>query len=957
MGATNSSTRITGSASKPASDSARTPIPLSPTPKPMPIVGDRPTVISSRPPLPTPSASDSAHRILEGRIRPGDFLGHFELLDYVGGGGMGRVFRASDTRLARIVALKVLSLEQAADAETVQRFQNEAQSAARLDHENIARVHYVGEDRGIHFIAFEFVEGVNVRVLLEQRGPLPLDEALSYTLQIAEALSHADARDVVHRDIKPSNVIVTPEGRAKLIDMGLARLRQLDSTAADLTASGVTLGTFDYISPEQARDPRNADTRSDIYSLGCTLFFMLTGRPPFVEGTVLQKLLQHQTEQPPDVREFRADLPEEIAPVLAKMLAKDPRNRYRDAGELARDLLAVSERLGLQPPLPGNRSWPAGIEAEPRFMRRHIPWMASLAALLAIVLGLEIYGTIATPPADSRSPPNLVTEDYLTELPLPKKPPATQTREKSPGQTKLPKKPVLENAESDLPAPSAGREKRADIPFAADFRGGAAFPANPAGDSSLPLVTGTAEPYFRGKNLETGQSFAAPLMIAPPKGAFPLDFVDNSPSPWRFSPSSIVSPANPAGLPAKFRLDAASAASAAKRNGKLIVGDAGGAHEFSTLGAACAAARNGDIIELRYNGRREEQPLVLQNLRITIRAGEGYAPVLVFRPREPDPITCPRGIFTLRSGRLSLTNLAVELIVPRDVPAETWSLFEIHGGQTVRIERSALTIVNADDEGGAAGHADTAFFRVLSASETHFADEVAPSEVAAAATLELFDVFARGEAVFLRAGDLQPVNLSWENGLLIAGESLLYATGGTREPKAGEMLHLNLRHVTAIARDGLFRWAGSPAAPFQLPTLLNCADNIFVSPLGMPLIQQEAAGALDNPRRLITWNGDLNFYDSIEVFWTLRPSTGETSPDAMDFAGWLSHWGPSRENQSMLDRVHWKRLPGSERPAHRQTPNDYALDREQIENPALGAASDGSDAGVQAGRLLSLPEP
>ena len=127
---------------------------------------------------------------------------------------------------------------------------------------------------------------------------------------------------MVHRDIKPSNVLITPDGRVKLIDMGLARLRVADPAVADLTASGVTLGTFDYISPEQARDPRNADIRSDIYSLGCTFFFMLAGRPPFPEGTVLQKLLQHQGDQPPDIQEVRPELPAESSRVLQKMMQR-----------------------------------------------------------------------------------------------------------------------------------------------------------------------------------------------------------------------------------------------------------------------------------------------------------------------------------------------------------------------------------------------------------------------------------------------------------------------------------------------------------------------------------------------------------------------------------------------------------------------------------------------------------
>src|SRR5256714_5941870 len=204
---------------------------------------------------------------------------------------MGAVFRATDTRLGRTVAVKVLSRDHD-DEETIRRFRNEAQSAARLDHPNIARVYYVGEDQGLNFIVFEFVDGTNLRDQVQNAGPLELEQALYYTLQLAEALAHSASRDVVHRDIKPSNVLVTAEGQVKLVDMGLARLHQVESSANDLTATGVTLGTFDYNSPEQARDPRAADVRSDIYSLGCTLFYMLTGQPPLSEGKELTKLLQ-----------------------------------------------------------------------------------------------------------------------------------------------------------------------------------------------------------------------------------------------------------------------------------------------------------------------------------------------------------------------------------------------------------------------------------------------------------------------------------------------------------------------------------------------------------------------------------------------------------------------------------------------------------------------------------------
>ena len=264
------------------------------------------------------------------------------LEQFVGGGGMGAVFRAWDTDLHRTVAVKVLSLRQAGDAESQRRFQTEARSAARLDHPNIARVHLRRRRprRALH----------RVRVHRRHECPRPrvratarcqLGDALNYTLQIAGALTHAWEREVVHRDIKPSNILITHDGLAKLVDMGLARLEYLEQAEHDETATGVTLGTFDYISPEQARNPRDADIRSDIYSLGCTLFFMLTGRPPFPEGTVLQKLLAHQSEPAPDVRELRPDVPDMLAAVLATMLAKRPEDRFQTPLDLSAALASL----------------------------------------------------------------------------------------------------------------------------------------------------------------------------------------------------------------------------------------------------------------------------------------------------------------------------------------------------------------------------------------------------------------------------------------------------------------------------------------------------------------------------------------------------------------------------------------------------------------------------------------
>jgi serine/threonine-protein kinase len=348
------------------------------------------TVISASPPhLAQPDRPAFNAREL-GRALEGRQLDHVLLEQFVGGGGMGAVFRAWDTDLYRTVAVKVLSAYQVGDIESQRRFQTEARSAARLDHPNIARVHYVGEDSGIRYIVFEYIEGANVRDLVLANGPLPVPVALNYTLQISNALTHAWEREVVHRDIKPSNILITQEGLAKLVDMGLARLESLDGPDNDETATGVTLGTFDYISPEQARNPKDADTRSDIYSLGCTLFFMLTGRPPFADGSVLQKLLFHQTETPPDVRDLRSDVPDELAAVLTKMLAKRPDERFQNPTELSAGLLHSMEQIGVAAPAVAIPAYRFRRFTAASWWRRHAAWLVPSVLLLLSVLVLGV---------------------------------------------------------------------------------------------------------------------------------------------------------------------------------------------------------------------------------------------------------------------------------------------------------------------------------------------------------------------------------------------------------------------------------------------------------------------------------------------------------------------------------------------------------------------------------------
>ena len=347
---------------------------------------DTPTIVSKKPPRPPTANGDG----LRGRK-----LAHFELLEQIGAGGMAAVLKARDTQLDRIVALKILPPEMAVESENVLRFNQEARSAAKLDHENIARVFFCGEDQRLHFIAFEFVEGENLRTVLERRGRLPVREALPYVLQIAAGLAHAAERGVVHRDIKPSNIIITPAGRAKLVDMGLARCLG-PHRDSDLTQSGVTLGTFDYISPEQALEPRNADVRSDIYSLGCTFYHMVTGRPPVPEGTAAKKLHHHQHVPPTDPRKLVPGLPDEVALVLDRMMAKDARSRYQTAGEVVQHLLTVAKHLHVGADVPEGVLFVETALPRTSGGRPYLLVGMAVAAVVALLLFLDQPG--GTPP-------------------------------------------------------------------------------------------------------------------------------------------------------------------------------------------------------------------------------------------------------------------------------------------------------------------------------------------------------------------------------------------------------------------------------------------------------------------------------------------------------------------------------------------------------------------------------
>jgi serine/threonine-protein kinase len=288
---------------------------------------------------------------------PALVLGPYCLLDMLGEGAISQVFKARHRDDGRLVALKILRPNLPADDDAARQFGREMAAVQRLSHPHIVQMLDAGHLQRRRYLAAEFLEGTDLRKVLELHGPLPVAQACTYVRQAALGLQHASQRHVVHRDIKPANLFLVspatankplPRGRRaplpasdaahlKILDWGLARLLSADEepgpvpqlSLSDGLRAGMVLGTVDYVAPEQAMNPRAADTRSDLYSLGCTFYHLLTGRQPFPGGPLWKKLLKHQQEEPTPVDQLRPDLPPGLAAVLHKLMAKDPDQRYQ----------------------------------------------------------------------------------------------------------------------------------------------------------------------------------------------------------------------------------------------------------------------------------------------------------------------------------------------------------------------------------------------------------------------------------------------------------------------------------------------------------------------------------------------------------------------------------------------------------------------------------------------------
>lgn len=277
-------------------------------------------------------------------------IGKYRILERLGTGGMGSVFLCEDTALRRRIAVKVLPRSVAKDPASLARFHREAHVTGVLDHPNIVHALDFCQDGDLFYLVMEFIDGVSFQEMVDKSGPMEIDRAAHYIKQTAEGLQHAHLNGLVHRDIKPGNILVDRTGVVKILDMGLARFTDSRNEAITTRFDDQSvMGTADYLAPEQALSLNEVDTRADLYSLGMTFYFLLSGHPPFKEGAIPQKLLWHQMKDPTPIREIRPEVSEELAEVLAKMIRKDPAQRYQTPGEVV-EALAPWTQIAIEPP-------------------------------------------------------------------------------------------------------------------------------------------------------------------------------------------------------------------------------------------------------------------------------------------------------------------------------------------------------------------------------------------------------------------------------------------------------------------------------------------------------------------------------------------------------------------------------------------------------------------------------
>jgi len=822
-------------------------------------------------------------------------VGSYRLLKPLGSGGMSSVFRAEHVENGLVVALKVLPRNLARNKTLLQRFLREAKSAEALEHPNIVAIYDRGLDQGRYYIVLEYVSGGDLHDWVRTRGPMPIAEAVAAIRSVAEGLQFAAERGLIHRDIKPANLLMTPEGRVKIADLGLAL--HADDEDERVTREGTTVGTVDYMSPEKARDSRGTSVRSDMYSLGCTFFFLLTGQPPFPGGDVADKLSRHCSAPPPDLMSLRPDIPDALNRLVQTMLAKRPEHRFADYVALTAALDAFTRGEPVPGPEGGQGEALYAIldedgddEAPDGFLpltlpgpddsgRHPEPAPASEGFLLAELADLDDGGeptpAARRPAARPQAPAALaVAEDDPPPSGLLDD--GTEVDEGGmPGHVALgPGRKMSDSERSWLTACIAGGLALIVFVIGADLL------IRSTSSSSEPTVQapGAGEPL--------------PAVVAPEPAA-PVAAVKPRPAPVKpepkgpaaraglepvHAPSEPIDPA-PEVVPeaeyarevlARFRPDWAAADVPARLPGRLTtvrrVPDPADADQKPTLRAALDVV-GGGTVEVADNGPFFESDLKVVGDARSLRARPGFRPVVCLQGSRLDG-SKPPGLVTLDGRALTLDGLDV-VVDARALAPEQASVFYSRGG-SLTLRNCTVTVVN---RGG----------RSVSLVQAVPSDR--PSKI-------------RLERTLVRGGFASVVDISGggsdvliDRSVVVNGEGAgVYVSG--KEP--GDRRVFVSRSVVATRGPAFETFDPPDGSP--RPLAVRALGSTFAHVQSPGRIPFCAAHRADAAGELLSWDGVSNVFEGWSAWLTSGSPPGVRVPDlAAVRMIWPGDDGDSRE--------------------------------------------------------------
>jgi serine/threonine-protein kinase len=794
-------------------------------------------------------------------------LGHYTIQKRIGSGGMGSVFAAQDNDLSRIVALKVLAPELSRDPSSVKRFRNEAKAAAQLDHDNIAGVYYSGEDRGLHYIAFEYVEGVNIRELIEHHQLIPLHQAVQITLQIAKVLIHTKIKGVVHRDIKPSNIIIEPNGRTKLVDWGLARALDPMDRSKDLTVDGTTLGTFDYISPEQARDPRKVDVRSDIYSLGCTFYHMVTGEAPYSHGTMLQKLLDHNSSDTPDPRKINPQIDTQLSNIIRKMMASSLDERYQKPEDLIVDLVMYSQQNGVAP-----LSVDSVVLQRQREIENPNSWRGN-AFFLATTIVVILVTLLANQFVDEPTPA-ISLKDVLPVIPA--------------KQLKLDKEAAAKLALTSGDATTDGILS-------------SSVPGKQPQTTQAPLADGNYPPMLTSQ-LSVGSDDATQTANLNMKPVATTPTTPNVPPSIPETPVTetvaSVTGIKPNSMPGPTPI----AADANVKPYTLIV-EGSPNLSFSSLEEAINLAPDNSEIEINALSTMEaplrENPLTITPKSITLRGKSGTQPIICFRR----PVNWNSGYIRLTQGsRLKVQNVHF-LIQSDDGPSiDDLALFHLTQPRLLSLSNVSVTI--------STHNAKRCEVIMISNTADVYKDLAGMDEYGSEPpSIEISESYVRGWGDLVCSESIRSINLSIRQTVLGLDGSVLKHLGNEGMVRDEEVYNISLDQVTALNRQGLLV-VDVGQTPRNIPHLSFRIHESILGNAGSestPLIKLMGAAYESDLLYRMNWIAEHVYYQDYTALinvGSLISTTDEQSNPIWLREQWKTHWG-SNETHSHWNEIQW----------------------------------------------------